>query len=85
MPGVFEFDDAAILEPFVQNLVEYNLAVMSIDGEIKTSAVERPKATDELLDFKQKYLSGGDDKMGNKTAPLKTAGTISEGMLSLTR
>lgn len=85
LPLIFEFDDAAILEPFVENLVEYNVAVSKAFGEIRTSAIERPKATDELLDFKQKYLSGGGGKTGGKTGGTKTVGAISEGMLSLTR
>lgn len=85
LPAIFEFDDAAMLEPFVENLVEYNVAVSRIHGKIQTSAIERPKSTDELLDFKQKYLSGGDNKTGTKTGGTKTGETISEGMLSLTR
>lgn len=84
LPAIFRYDDCAIAEPFVENLVEYNVAVMRKDGELVTSAIERPKTTDELLDFKQKYLSGGDNKAGRKTGS-KTPGTISEGMLSLTR
>ncbi len=86
LPAVFEYDDSAILEPFVPNLVEYNVAISkAFGGEVKLSAIERPKATDELLDFKQKYLSGGDDKTGSKSGGTKSSGQISEGMLSLTR
>ena len=85
LPAIFEYDDAAILEPFVENLVEYNVAVSKAFGEVETSAIERPKTTEELLDFKQKYLSGGDNKSGNKTGGAKQVGAISEGMLSLTR
>ncbi len=86
LPAIFEYDDSAILEPFVPNLVEYNVAVSkAFGGEVRTSAIERPKATDELLDFKQKYLSGGDNKTGSKTGGTKNPGQISEGMLSLTR
>lgn len=82
LPAIFEMDDAAMVEPFVQNLVEYNVAVSRVMGETTTSALERPKAQDELLDFKQKYLSGGGSKkMGGAKAP----GASSEGMLSLTR
>lgn len=80
LPAIFEFDDTAILEPFVPNLVEYNVAVANIGGAITTSAIERPKAKEELLDFKTKYLSGGGSKSGTKTP-----GQSSEGMLSLTR
>lgn len=86
LPAIFQFDDQAILEPFVENLVEYNVAVSRISGAVKFSAIERPKTTDELLDFKQKYLSGSDDKSGNKLGGTKAEGAaISEGMLSLTR
>ena len=85
LPAIFEFDDIAIAEPFVQNLVEYNVSVSKVSGRVLTSAVERPKASDELLDFKQKYMSGGDDKGGNKMSDNKTFSPASEGMLSLTR
>ena len=87
LPAIFEFDNAAMLEPFVENLIEYNVAVSSVYGDIITSAIERPKATDELLDFRQKYLSGaGSSKTsGTKVGGSKTGGAISEGMLSLTR
>lgn len=86
LPAVFEYDDAAILEPFVENMVEYNVAVARVDSKIKLSAVERPKASDELLDFKQKYLSGGgDNKTGQKLGSKSGDTSISEGMLSLTR
>lgn len=84
LPPIFKFDTAAIIEPFVENLVEYNVSVSKAFGEIRTSAIERPKATSELLDFKQKYMSGG-GKSGTKSGGLKNPGQISEGMLSLTR
>ncbi len=89
LPAVFEYDDVAIVEPFVENLVEYNISVLRVLGKVITSAIERPKSSDELLDFKQKYMSGGDDKSGNKLSASKadviSSNNISEGMLSLTR
>lgn len=83
LPAIFKYDTAAIVEPFVENLVEYNVALARKDGAVITSALERPKNNDELLDFKQKYLSGGNDKSGNKLG--SKSGAASEGMLSLTR
>ncbi len=78
-------DSFALVEPQVQNLEELNIAVMHRNGEIRFSAVERPKSSAELLDFKEKYLSsangnppGSQGKLGNATVP-------SQGMLSLTR
>lgn len=85
LPSIFGYDSAAMVEPFVPNLVEYNVAVSGLFGEVKTSAIERPKTSAELLDFKEKYMAGGSGKSGTKTAGTKTAGAISEGMLSLTR
>ncbi len=87
LPAVFEYDDAAIIEPFVQNMVEYNVAVSNalLGGDVRTSAIERPKTSAELLDFKEKYASGGDNKSGNKLSGNKTFSPASEGMLSLTR
>lgn len=86
LPVIFQYDTAAIIEPFVQNLVEYNVAVIAGDDAPITSAIERPKGTDELLDFKQKYCAGGSGTKGTKSGGgVKSPGQISEGMLSLTR
>lgn len=86
LADLFKLDDKAIIEPFVENLVEYNVAVRAkSDGSITTSAIERPKTDKELLDFKEKYMSGsggGGKKLGGKKV---STGPISEGMLSLTR
>jgi D-alanine-D-alanine ligase len=79
LPGIFRLDRQAVIEPFVPNLAEYNLSVMRAGGALRTSAIERPKRAEELLDFRQKYLSGGADKGGVK------GDGGSQGMLSLTR
>jgi D-alanine-D-alanine ligase len=79
LPSIFKFDTTAIIEPFVENLVEYNVAVTRVSGEVRTSAIERPKRATDLLDFKTKYMSGGSKKTG------KQPGASSQGMLSLTR
>jgi D-alanine-D-alanine ligase len=80
LPTIFRLDNQALLEPFVPNLVEYNLAVTRAGGAVRTSAIECPKRAEELLDFRQKYMSGGDGKSG-----VKGEGGDSQGMLSLTR
>jgi D-alanine-D-alanine ligase len=80
--SIFKYDDTALLEPFVENLVEYNVAVRRVNGEVRTSAIERPKRASELLDFKTKYLSGGGAKNGGAKTPSQSS---SQGMLSLTR
>lgn len=82
LPGILKLDSQAIVEPFVPNLVEYNVAVGRFDGTLRSSAIERPKRQEELLDFRQKYMSGsGKGSKGGSKQP----GQASEGMLSLTR
>lgn len=78
---VFQIDNAAVIEPFVKNLVEYNVAVTkAIDGKVRTSVIERPMTKGEMLDFANKYRGGG-KKCGAKK--MKTP--KSEGMASTVR
>lgn len=82
LPNIFKYDEVAIIEPFVENLVEYNIAVGKINNKILTSAIETPKCVQDLLDFKQKYTSNSDqhgNKLGSKSP------VVSSGMLSMTR
>jgi D-alanine-D-alanine ligase len=51
----FEFDDEIIIEPFIQNVKEYNLAGMKIQNEFVFSKIEEPQK-EEFLDFDKKYL-----------------------------
>lgn len=85
LQGALREDTFALVEPQVQHLEELNIAVMYRDGKVRFSAIERPKSSAELLDFREKYLSqagkgrkGGQGKLGAAVVP-------SQGMLSLTR
>jgi D-alanine-D-alanine ligase len=80
LPQIFKLDPVVIVEPYVSPLVEYNVAVSAAAGTLRSSAIECPKRVEELLDFKQKYLSGGVNK-----SQTKQPGQMSQGMLSLTR
>lgn len=55
MDIAFELDDIALIEPYVANIKEYNLAGCKIDGEMVFSNFEEPKKVD-FLNFDQKYL-----------------------------
>ncbi|MDR2337298.1 MAG: hypothetical protein LBE20_01445 [Deltaproteobacteria bacterium] len=65
---VFRLDFEAMVEPFVENLVEYNVAVCkAFDGEIVCSAIEKPTREDALLSFEDKYCRGASKgKLGEK-------------------
>ena len=73
-----QLDNQILIEPFVENLVEYNIAITSAFGEVRLPAIEKPLKQGDLLDFKTKYLNG-------KNRASKLAGPSSEGMASLQR
>ncbi len=79
LPAIFKLDTHALIEPFVENLVEYNVAVRRVHGRVVTSAIEKPERGDVLLDFKTKYLSGGG---GGGT---KVMGSTNPGLIAMTR
>jgi D-alanine-D-alanine ligase len=74
--AIFRIDSAAIIEPFVANLVEYNAAVTRAFGETRVSAIERPLNADDFLAFKDKYLAGGSG--GPKLDELPSEGMVSQ-------
>lgn len=79
---IFGMDNCAVIEPFIENLVEYNVAVTKATGEARLSVIERPindkNGDGNVLDFKAKYQSS-DDKDS------KLSVRLSEGMVSATR
>jgi D-alanine-D-alanine ligase len=76
LAGVFKYDEQAIVEPCVNDIMEINVSV--IDGkELTASVVEIPVGTGGVLSYEDKYLKGG-GKKGKQQAQ-------SEGMAGLTR
>lgn len=55
LDSAFEFDDQAIIEPFIRGVKEYNLAGTKVGKEYVFSIVEEP-AKKDMLDFDNKYL-----------------------------
>jgi D-alanine-D-alanine ligase len=77
--NVFKIDNAAIVEPYIENLEEYNVSVSKAFGEgVKVSVIERPLKEGDFLNFKDKYLSGGD-------MATKLSSSCGDGMADLSR
>ena len=68
------FSARVLVEPAVQNLREINCAVLGDADGAEASVCEEPAGSDEILSYKDKYLSGG---KGAKSAGAKTAGMSS--------
>lgn len=58
LDSALEFDDTIIIESFIPNIKEYNLAGTLIDNEFKFSIIEEVNKG-EYLDFEKKYLDFG--------------------------
>jgi D-alanine-D-alanine ligase len=81
---IFSLNDNVLIEPFVDNLEEYNISVTkSLNGKVTASIIERPIRKDaSFLGFTEKYISGG----SKKTASIKGSKlNNTSGMLNMTR
>lgn len=58
----FEFDDDVVIEKFVQNSREFNVAVVGTKEEFEVSEIDEPLKLNDVLSFKDKYLSGAKTK-----------------------
>lgn len=58
LAGAFALDYEALVEPLIENLTEFNVAVF---GD-KISHLEEPQKEGHLLSFEEKYLKGGKSK-----------------------
>lgn len=73
---VFRFDEEAIIEPCVTDIMEINVSIREFNG-IHASCVEIPVSQTGVLSYEEKYLRGGSKKTGESEK--------SQGMASLTR
>lgn len=73
LANVFKYDEAAIIEPCITNLLEINVAVLSGNPPI-ASVVEIPISSNHALTYEDKYM-----REGGKSS------NASQGMAGLTR
>lgn len=74
MQNVFTFTDKILIEKCISNLREINCSVLGNSSFQEVSVLEEPVREDEILSFKDKYMSGN-----------KKCGSKLEGMASLSR
>lgn len=55
LDSAFEFDNSVIIEPFLEDVKEYNVAGFMADEKVHFSIVEEPQKG-EFLDFEKKYM-----------------------------
>lgn len=55
LESAFEYDDKVLIEPFIDGVLEYNLAGAYVNGTWHLSMLEEPEKS-SFLDFDKKYL-----------------------------
>jgi len=63
----FEFDDDVIVEKFISNAREFNVAVLGDSTDCLVSEVDEPLKISEVLSFEDKYFSSSKMKGGAKS------------------
>ncbi len=53
------YDSRVLVENMLTPCIEYNCAVMRVDGSVMASRVDVPMSSGQILSFADKYLSGG--------------------------
>ncbi len=68
----FEFSSRALAEYAVSNLREINCSVLGDRDNARASVCEEPVNNDEILSFKDKYLSGGKSSKSPKSGGMSS-------------
>lgn len=72
------FTNKVMAEPMVQKLREINCSVLGDFEEAKASVCEEPVAADDILSYKDKYLSNGSGSKGMSSATREIPAKISD-------
>lgn len=67
LKSAFEFDNEVLVEQFIENAREFNVAVIGNDKEFIVSDIDEPLKAHEVLSFADKYLSDSGKIKGSKT------------------
>jgi D-alanine-D-alanine ligase len=70
---IFRIDNKVLLEPFIEDMTEYNVSVSKMFGKPMASVIEKPLREEDVLSFEEKYLKG---KKDNKLGPNAAAGMV---------
>ena len=81
LEDAFQFSAQVLVEKAITNLKEINCSVLGDTSKAEASECEQPAKSDEILSYKDKYVSGSGGSKGAKGA--KSGG--SKGMASLAR
>lgn len=62
----FEFDDEVVVEKFIPDTREFNIAILGDGEQFEVSEIDEPIKNNEVLTFADKYLTSGSGKTKGK-------------------
>lgn len=77
----FQYDERVLCEKALTNFYELNCSVMRVEGAVRTSVVESPISTGEILSFFDKYQRGEKFQSQSRVIPEK----VEKKVVALTR
>ncbi len=85
----FKYDEVLVIEEALSDFEELNISLVNINGNIRTSSIERVIASNDVLTYEDKYLSGSKTKSQGMASlgrelPAKIDNKIEEEIISLT-
>ncbi len=85
----FKYDDVLVIEEALSDFQEVNISLVNINGKIRTSAIERVIASNDVLTYEDKYLSGSKTKSQGMASlgrelPAKIDKSIEEQIINIT-
>lgn len=69
----FEFDNEILVEKYISNTREFNVALLGTSSEFIVSEVDEPLKKHEVLSFSDKYLESDTNKGDKLTGPVKNS------------
>ena len=70
----FTYDDKILIEKLVENMKELNCSVIGDENGYEASPIEEVYGKDEILSYKDKYLSGGKSSKSSGSKGMASAG-----------
>lgn len=67
----FSFDEEVLLQKYLENMIELNIAIYRYQGELHLSKIEQPLKHEEILSFADKYQQGDKEGMSSLTRILE--------------
>ncbi|MFI3229733.1 MAG: hypothetical protein R3Y23_06220 [Bacillota bacterium] len=80
----FKYDDFILIEQYINDFIELNIACVTIGGKVVLSEIERPITTSEILTFDDKYSLDETQDIATREFPANISQTFAQKVKDIT-